>query len=229
MQPTTRSRPAIWAATPTKDEDMKFRKKPVVIRATQWFKNGDHPADYAKDTQDFEGGELRTFTGAQRRAKGWEGQVVRYFRRPDVDGHRACQKCGNVMHDHGWVDTLEGGHIVCPGDWIITGVKGEIYPCKPDIFAATYEPADDHGTAGIVAPAPNRELSFGEKAVGLTFNPGANPEVHACKAGFAVEIDRMNDLRNATTDNEVKRMASVAITELQTAQMWAVKAITWKS
>jgi hypothetical protein len=86
-----------------------------------------------------------------------------------------------------------------------------------------------HGTAGIVAPAEGRELSYGEKAVGLGFNPGANPEVYACKAGFAVEIDRMNDLRNATTDNEVKRMASVAITELQTAQMWAVKAITWKS
>lgn len=44
------------------------------------------------------------------------------------------------MHDHGWIDTLEGGHIVCPGDFIITGVKGERYPCKPDIFAATYEP-----------------------------------------------------------------------------------------
>ena len=87
----------------------------------------------------------------------------------------------------------------------------------------------NHGTAGIVAPAPGRELSFGEKAVGLTFNPGANPDVHACKAGFAVEIDRMHNLRGATTDNEVKRMTSVAITELQTAQMWAVKAITWKS
>jgi hypothetical protein len=43
------------------------------------------------------------------------------------------------MHVHGWVDTLEGGHIVCPGDYIITGVKGEHYPCKPDIFAMTYE------------------------------------------------------------------------------------------
>jgi len=42
---------------------------------------------------------------------------------------------------HGWVKTLEGGHIVTRGDWIITGVKGEHYPCKPDIFAATYEPA----------------------------------------------------------------------------------------
>lgn len=40
------------------------------------------------------------------------------------------------------IDTLEQGHRVCPGDWIITGVKGDRYPCKPDIFAATYEPAD---------------------------------------------------------------------------------------
>jgi hypothetical protein len=33
-------------------------------------------------------------------------------------------------------------HEVTPGDWIITGVKGEVYPCKPDVFAATYEPAE---------------------------------------------------------------------------------------
>ena len=44
------------------------------------------------------------------------------------------------MHEHGWIDTLEAGHNVCPGDWIITGVKGERYPCKPDIFEQTYEP-----------------------------------------------------------------------------------------
>lgn len=43
------------------------------------------------------------------------------------------------MHNHGWIDTLEGGHVVCPGDWIIRGIKGENYPCKPDIFAETYE------------------------------------------------------------------------------------------
>jgi hypothetical protein len=41
----------------------------------------------------------------------------------------------------GWIKTLEGGHIVTPGDWIIRGVAGEFYPCKPDIFAMTYEPA----------------------------------------------------------------------------------------
>jgi hypothetical protein len=74
-----------------------------------------------------------------------------------------------------------------------------------------------------------RELTFGEKAVGLTFNPSGDPAVNACKAAFAILINQMNDLRSLTEDPEVKRMASVAITEAQTAQMWAVKAITWRS
>ena len=39
------------------------------------------------------------------------------------------------------IDTLEGTHRANQGDWIIRGVKGELYPCKPDIFAATYEAA----------------------------------------------------------------------------------------
>lgn len=38
------------------------------------------------------------------------------------------------------INTLEGTMIAIPGDWIIRGVKGELYPCKPDIFAATYDP-----------------------------------------------------------------------------------------
>lgn len=40
------------------------------------------------------------------------------------------------------IPTLEGTMIASPGDWIIRGVHGELYPCKPDIFAATYEPAE---------------------------------------------------------------------------------------
>lgn len=40
------------------------------------------------------------------------------------------------------IETLEGTMIAQPGDWIIRGVKGEFYPCKPDIFAATYEPVE---------------------------------------------------------------------------------------
>lgn len=41
------------------------------------------------------------------------------------------------------IETLEGTHLARPGDWIIRGVKGELYPCKPDIFEATYEPVGD--------------------------------------------------------------------------------------
>ncbi len=72
------------------------------------------------------------------------------------------------------------------------------------------------------------ELSFGQKAVGITFNPSFSHEVENCKKEFADVIDRMNYLRQQTDSPEVKRMCSIAITEAQTAQMWAVKAITWK-
>jgi len=129
-----------------------FTKKPVTVEASQWFKNGDHPEDYAADTHDFENGELRLFTGAERKASGWEGGVVRYYRHPDVPGDKPCEQCGKPHHVHGWIDTLEQGHRVCPGDWIITGVKGERYPCKPDIFAATYEPAAQPSAQAERAP-----------------------------------------------------------------------------
>ena len=85
----------------------KFRKKPVVIDATQWFTHGDHPAvvpvpyDHPVDRQAIRVGE-------------W-----------------------------GWVDDLEGGHLVSPSDWIITGVRGEHYAIKDAIFRETYEPAED--------------------------------------------------------------------------------------
>jgi hypothetical protein len=44
---------------------------------------------------------------------------------------------------HGYIETLEGEYTVDPGDWVITGVAGEKYPCKPEIFAATYDPVND--------------------------------------------------------------------------------------
>ena len=122
---------------------MKYRKKPIVIEASQWWQNGDHPLDYSKTHDGFEDGCLRQFPPDERKANGWEGDVVRYFRDPDKIGERQCEKCGQIMHIHGWIDTLEGGHIVCPGDWIITGVAGEFYPCKSDIFEATYERVAD--------------------------------------------------------------------------------------
>lgn len=42
----------------------------------------------------------------------------------------------------GTLENVAQGHEVTPGDWIITGVKGERYPCKPDVFAATYDKVD---------------------------------------------------------------------------------------
>jgi hypothetical protein len=118
---------------------MKFRKKPVLIEATQWIENGDHPKDYRDSRSGFEKGEVREFSGDYAKKHGWEGAIVRYFRHSEIGGEKVCEYCRRPMHVHGWIDTLEGGHIVCPGDWIITGVQGEYYPCKPDIFAITYE------------------------------------------------------------------------------------------
>lgn len=71
-------------------------------------------------------------------------------------------------------------------------------------------------------------LTFGQKAVGLSFNPSGDDAVGKAKQIFADAIDQLDELRKNTTSGEVKRMCSVAITEAQTAQMWAVKAITWK-
>lgn len=49
----------------------------------------------------------------------------------------------------GYIETLEGKMHVMAGDWIITGVKGERYPCKPDIFEATYEAAEKNHASNI--------------------------------------------------------------------------------
>ncbi len=70
--------------------------------------------------------------------------------------------------------------------------------------------------------------TFGEKAVGLSFNPSGDDLVGSIKLRFANLIDSMAELRASTASPEVKRLASVAITEAQGAQMWAVKAATWK-
>ena len=52
-------------------------------------------------------------------------------------GDRRCRYKGDKLI----IPTLEGDMVAEPGDWIIRGVKGELYPCKTDIFEATYEPA----------------------------------------------------------------------------------------
>lgn len=100
---------------------MKYRKKPIVIEAEQWFR-----VEECKEvgcTED----ERRAFPVYHLCVEPYNGLNAK------------CSNCNGSKGTHGWIDTLEGGHIVCPGDWIITGVRGERYPCKPGIFEATYE------------------------------------------------------------------------------------------
>jgi len=102
----------------------KYRKKPIVIEAEQWL----------KVTYDKEAGH-----GFGQESLPIYHLGVGYFRHPNKTGQGKCSHCDNIMHVHGWIDTLEGGHTVCPGDWIIKGIKGEFYPIKDDIFQECYE------------------------------------------------------------------------------------------
>ena len=108
----------------------KYRKKALLVDPVQWFKNGDHHEDGSVIIDLREVGQHSFLS---------EGKVVRHFRRPDVHDGEVCSKCKKLMCMHGWIDTLESGHIVCPGDWIAKGVQGEFYPIKPDIFEMTYD------------------------------------------------------------------------------------------
>ena len=80
-----------------------------------------------------------------------------------------------------------------------------------------------------MADATSDEIdTYGERAVGLSFNPSGDDRVAWLKRKFAEVIDFCNSARAQTADGEHKRLYSIAITEAQTAQMWAVKAVTWR-
>lgn len=95
---------------------MKYRKKPVVIEAVQWT------GENHREMWDFLTGKT---------------------------GERMIASGDNFYIDHSKVaggliiKTLEGEHIASIGDFIIKGISGEFYPCKPDIFAKTYEAMED--------------------------------------------------------------------------------------
>lgn len=92
---------------------MKFRKKPVIIEAVQFTGlPGPLPDGVRQEEARWGGGaEYQGFFNKKY------GPIYKFY-----------------------IDTLEGPMEVRVGDWIITGVKGERYPCKPDIFEMTYEP-----------------------------------------------------------------------------------------
>lgn len=68
--------------------------------------------------------------------------VIEAVRFNGSNGYEVCRFTNQALEATGKgeliIPTLEGDHIASTGDWIIKGVKGEFYPCKPDIFAATY-------------------------------------------------------------------------------------------
>ena len=96
---------------------MNYRKKPVVVEAFQMtYENRCDNSDWPQWLNQAWGKEYNT-KGAL-----WPSNY------PDSDGK-----------DELVIGTLEGNHFVDFGDYIIQGVKGELYPCKPDIFEMTYE------------------------------------------------------------------------------------------
>jgi len=100
----------------------KYRKKPVVIEAFQWKGAGYLLGADARELYDQSGVTLNHIP---------------------LGDPRKCEQCGAPLSAHANCPTLEGHHIVCPDDYIIKGVKGEFYPCKPDIFKLTYEEIDE--------------------------------------------------------------------------------------
>ena len=103
---------------------MKFRKKPVVIDAVQWWPPGDPRHDPSMLVH----------------RKGASVNPPDNMREGDLYQSHVGGRLNIGGDDMFSIWTLEGSLNVSPGDWIITGVKGEKYPCKPDIFEATYEP-----------------------------------------------------------------------------------------
>ena len=97
-------------------ENLKYRKKPVVIEAIQWM--GINTS------------EIFSFVGNKLKYYVDEGMSTAYLA---GQGPPIC-----VIE----IPTLEGTMKALSGDYIIRGVNGEIYPCKPDIFAKTYELID---------------------------------------------------------------------------------------
>jgi hypothetical protein len=122
-----------------------YRKKPSLVEATQWFRNGDHPFDDSKPVDT--AGSSSTLT---------EGKVVQFFRRLHIPGDRICQECGNVMHKHGIIlDPNRNEETVHPGDYILTHkTHGHFYRRSAVEFEAMYELYDsESGEATELPPS----------------------------------------------------------------------------
>lgn len=104
----------------------KFRKKPVEIEAVQY------PGIPEITTEQLQSGDLSGLGEKADALIDFEDWLKPHAQKAD---RWPCRYKGRSLI----IPTLEGDHEAQPGDWIIVGVQGEIYPCKPDIFEATYE------------------------------------------------------------------------------------------
>jgi len=69
---------------------------------------------------------------------------AKQYTRIGIEAEKVAKWCGGQQTDDGLIiHTLEGDHLANYNDWIIQGVKGEFYPCKPDIFEMTYEKVEE--------------------------------------------------------------------------------------
>lgn len=140
-----------------------------IVRIEEWFKNGDHSHDYAKPVQGLEDGKMKEFSPQHQEDNDWEGQVVRRYRHPSLNGQTACAHCGEIMHVHGWIDQGPNGIVVCPGDWITTDTDGVHGVVKPELapFVIGYvaskelnEPAvAGNGDKEVADRVPLRDMS----------------------------------------------------------------------
>lgn len=108
-----------------------------LVKAARWYKNGDHPQDNST---------LRTLgtetDGVPDQAL-TEGELVRYYRNPKVSERTVCSDCGYQMREHGWIDSEDGGIVVCPGDYVVTNANNDTFTTKPEAFEATYRIASE--------------------------------------------------------------------------------------
>ena len=116
-------------------QPIKFRKKPVTIEAMEFGPTAPDAHALSGWMED----NLCPFligNATEPETLRYPDQIEGDNSRPDK-GHYIDPATGDLM-----IRTLEGDMRAIPGDWIIRGVQGEFYPCKPDIFEATYEEAE---------------------------------------------------------------------------------------
>ena len=129
------------------------------------------------------------------------------------------------------IPTLEGDMTALKNDWIIKGVKGEFYPCKPDIFKQSYNMVEEN----------NGILTEGEKRVRTNFNVSSSTLVNTSKQLMAEAInllsrdqhdvasyyyDNVNTIQYRELSGDYQREVATAKTKIEEAAMWAVKALT---